>query len=117
MSPNLHIQLARFRQDELAARAHDAHELQAAAGRPPHGLRYRVSQAIAALGVGLFIATAAVTGAQASPHTAQAGRRLSASQLASDIRALEAKGYTPWQCTPKGTLLRNSRGQFQTISW
>ncbi|MGO9908004.1 MAG: hypothetical protein ACLP4R_15515 [Solirubrobacteraceae bacterium] len=117
MSPHLHYEIARVRQNEIAARtlhAHHTTELRATAGRRTIS---RVGQAVAAVGACLA-ATAAVTvsGAFANQRPVRTGGHISASQMSRDIRALEAKGYTPYQCTPKGTLMRNSRtGRFELI--
>jgi len=44
--------------------------------------------------------------------------RISAPQLARDIRALEAKGYVPTSCTVTGTLMHNYvTDQSVTINW
>lgn len=118
MSPHLHYEIARVRQNEIAARtlhAHHTTELRATAGRPATS---RVGRAVAAVGVCLA-ATAAVmvSGAFASQRPVRTGGHISASQTSRDIRALEAKGYTPYQCTPKGTLMRNSdTGRFELVS-
>jgi hypothetical protein len=117
MSPKLHIPLVRSRQDETVASTHDADDPRAAAGGAPRTARYRVGQGVVTLGVGLAVAIATVNGIHPSPHAAKAGGHLSASVLASDIRTQEAEGYTAWRCTPQGTLLRDSKGQFHTISW
>ena len=119
MSPHLHYEIARVRQNEIAARtlhAHHATELRATAGRPRRPVTLRVGKAVVAVGVCLAATT--VSGAFASPRLARTGGHISASQLSRDVRALEAKGYTPYQCTRKGTLMRNSgTGRFELVSW
>jgi hypothetical protein len=121
MSPHLHYEIARARQNEIAVRtlyAHHATELGATAGRSHRPTTSRAARAVAAVGVCLA-ATAAVTvtGAFASQGPGGTGGHISASQTSREIRALEAKGYTPYQCTPKGTLMRNRRtGRLELIS-
>ncbi len=119
MSPHLHYEIARVGQNEIAARtlhAHHAFEQRATAGRSRRSVTSRVGKAVVA--VGLCLATTTVSGAFASPRLARTGGRMSASQLSLDVHALEAKGYTPYQCTRKGTVMRNSRtGQFKLVSW
>ena len=119
MSPHLHYEIARVRQNEIAARtlhAHHATEVRATAGRSRRSVTSRVGRAVVAVGVCLAATT--VSGAFASPRLARTGAHIPASQLSRDIRALEAKGYAPYQCTRKGTLMRNSRtGQFTLVSW
>jgi hypothetical protein len=122
MSPHLHYEIARVRQNEIAGRtlhAHHAIEPRPTAGRSRRSVTSRVGQAVVAVGLGLA-ATAAMTvsGAFASPRLARSADHVSASQLSRDIHALEAKGYTPYQCMRKGTLMRNSRtGRFELVSW
>ena len=121
MSPHLNIKIARAHQDEIASRALDARHLRdlgdAATGQR-RSVRSRVGQVAAGLGVCLVATTAmTVTGAHASPRPKQHAAQNSAAQLARDIRAFEAKGYVPWQCTPEGTLMRDSHGSFVTVRW
>ena len=121
MSPHLHYEIARVRQNEIAARtrhAHHATEVRATAGRSRRSVTSRVGRAVVAVGVCLALAATTVSGAFASPSLARTGAHIPASQLSRDIRALEAKGYAPYQCTRKGTLMRNSRtGRFELVSW
>lgn len=59
MSPHLHYEIARARQNELAARALDAHhaiELRAATGRSRPSLISRVERAVVAVGATLAAA-------------------------------------------------------------
>lgn len=119
MSPHLHYEIARVGQNEIAARTlHDHHALEqrATAGRSRRSVTSRVGMAVVAVGV--CLATTTVSGAFASPRLARTGGRISASQLSLEVRALEAKGYTPYQCTRKGMLMRNSRTeQSKLVSW
>lgn len=121
MSPHLNYKIARAHQDEIASRTINGRHLRDladSATRPRRSVRSRVGQAAAGLGVCLAATTAmTVTGAHASQRPKQPAARNSASQLARDIRMFEAKGYVPWQCTPEGTLMRNSHGSFVTVQW
>jgi hypothetical protein len=117
-----HYEIARGHQHEIAARTIDpdgVNELRATTDRTRHSARARVRQAVAVLGVCLAVATTAtVSGACAGPFAAQANARVSASQLNREIRALEARGYVQWQCTTRGTLMRNPRtGRSITVRW
>ena len=121
MSPHLHYEIARVRQNEIAARtrhAHHATEQRATAGRSRRSVTSHVAKAVVAVGVCLALAATTVSGALASPRPARTGAHIPASQLSQDLRALEAKGYTPYQCTRKGTLMRNSpTGQLKLVRW
>jgi hypothetical protein len=120
MSPQLQYEIARSRQQEIAARtihAHHGHDM-GGTESPRRTVLYRLGRAAAALGVCLAVViTLTVNGAHANPRPAKPGH-LSAKQLARDIRALEAKGYVPAACTIHGTLMRNfSTGQSLTLAW
>ena len=120
--PHPHHEIARGRQHEIAARTihtHHVNELRATADHTRHSVRSRVGQAVAALGVCLAVTTTAtVSGACTGPGAAQANGSVSAPQLNREIRALEAKGYVQWQCTTRGTLMRNPRtGRLVTVRW
>jgi hypothetical protein len=112
MSAHLHYEIARARQQEIAARtihAHHAPEMHGTWSRRRQS-RQRFGRAIAALS-GCLAVTIAVTvgGAHANPSSVKSGGRVSAQQYAGEIRALEAKGYVPASCTIGGTLMRNYR--------
>jgi anti-sigma factor RsiW len=120
--PHPHEEIARGRQHEIAARTihpHQPTQLRATADRTRHTVRARAGQAVAVLGVCLAVTTTAtVSGACAGPGAAQASGRVSAQQLNHEIRALEARGYVQWQCTTRGTLMRNPRtGRLVTVRW
>jgi len=121
VSPHLHYQIARARQQEIAAgttHARHAADASRSTTRPSRMARTRVARRLAALGTCLAATTAVtVGGAHASSSPVQAGGHISASQLAREIRALEAKGYVEWQCTSTGTLMRNSQGDFVKLDW
>jgi hypothetical protein len=117
-----HSEIARGRQHETAARTihpHHPSQLRATADRTRHSVRARAGRAVAVLGVCLAVTTTAtVSGACAGPGAAQANARVSAQQLNHEIRALEARGYVQWQCTTRGTLMRNPRtGRSITVRW
>ena len=112
MSPHLHHEIARARQQEIAARTiHAGHTREMrGTGGPRRPVRQRFRRAVAAIGVCLLVAIAVtVAGAHANPSSVKASGRVSAQQYASEIRALEAKGYAPASCTIGGTLMRNYR--------
>ena len=122
MSPHLHYQIARARQQEIATRAINSHRSRA--GKPTvnrhRSIVHRLAQVVAVLAV-CVVATAVVAGGYAHsnqrPLKQRAGR-VSAQQLAGQIRTLEAKGFVPTSCTVGGTLMRNySTGQSVTVKW
>jgi hypothetical protein len=119
MSTYLYYKIARAHQDEIASDTLNARRLRdlGTVTRARRSLRSQVSRAAAGLGICLAATTAMTVGAHASQPPKQHGTGNSASQLARDIRAFEAKGYVPWQCTPAGTLMRNSHGSFVTVRW
>jgi hypothetical protein len=122
MSPHLHYEIVRASQSEIAARtvhAHHANDLRATAHRSRRPLSSRVGKTVAAVGVCLA-ATGVVTvnGAFASQKTARTERHISAAQLSQNMHVLESEGYLPYQCTRKGTMMRNSRtGRLELVSW
>jgi hypothetical protein len=122
MPSQLHYQIARARQQEIASQAIHAHhqsDVRGTGGRRPRVGR-RLGQAAAGLGVCLAASiVVTVSGAHANPPVVKHGaQHVSARQLARETRALEAKGYQPAACTVRGTLMRNYRtGQSVTIEW
>lgn len=121
MSSNLHYEIARARENEIAAgtiHTRHAHDLHASTLQPGRTVKSRLGRTVAALGACLA-ATAGVTfsSAHASPHPANASVRLAARQLTGEIRTLQAQGYIEWQCTPTGTLMRDSHGNFVNVEW
>jgi hypothetical protein len=119
MSPHLQYEIVRARQQEIAARtvhAHHPRETHGTAG-PRRRAVQRLSRAVAALSVCLAVSIAATAvGAQPNPSSVKHGSRISAPQYATEIHALEAKGYVPTSCTTGGTLMRNARtGRYVTI--
>jgi hypothetical protein len=119
VSPHLHYEIARVRQQEIAASVLDAHRRHNVRGtdNPRRPVRQHFGQVASAVAV-CVAATIAVTtgGAPANPRTVKASGHVSAQQFAREIRALEAKGYLPASCTIGGTLMRNYRtGQLVTV--
>jgi hypothetical protein len=122
MSPYLHYEIARSRQQEMVGRALNSHRRDATRTTADRhrGVKHRLVQVVAALAV--FVAAGcAVTVSDAHsnqrPMNQQAGR-MSAQQLAREIRAFEAKGYVPTSCIVGGTLMRNyGTGQSVTVKW
>ena len=112
MSPHLHYEIVRARQQEIAAstvNAHHAREVRRTSG-PHRRVVQHFGRAVAALGVCLAILIAVtVDGAMASPGSVKSGGRVSAHGYVGDIRALEANGYTPTACAVDGTLMRDFR--------
>jgi hypothetical protein len=110
MSPQLHYEIARGRQQEIAARAiraHHALEVSGNGGRR-HQLARRLSRGVAAFSVCVAVPIAVTAvGARANPSSMRYGGPVSASQYASETRALEANGYVPTSCTVRGTLMRD----------
>ena len=121
MSPHLNYQIAHARQQEIATgtiRAHHAADVHRRTARQSSGARIRLVRRVVALGTCLAATTAlTVGGAHASSRPVQASGRISAAQLAREIRALEANGYVQWQCTSSGTLMRNSQGDVVNLHW
>jgi len=122
MSPHLHYEIVRTGQSEIAAHtlhAHHANDLRATADRRHRPLTSRIGKAVAAVGV-CVAATGVVTvnGAFANQKTGHTGRQVSAAHLSQNMHVLESEGYLPYQCTRKGTMMRNSRtGRFELVSW
>jgi hypothetical protein len=119
MTSHLHHEIARARQQEIAARAIHAHDEpdRRGTGNPRRPIRRRFAQAGAALSVLAVVTAAAVTGADANPRHVQSGR-VTAQQLAREIGALERKGYQQASCTVGGTLMTNYKtGQSVTVEW
>jgi hypothetical protein len=125
MSPHLHYQIARARQQEIASRASDSYRTDATRRtvNRQRSVKYRLAQAAAALVVCATAGTAgtAVAVSDAQPHqrpSKQQTVHVSPQQLAKEIRTFEAKGYVPTSCTVSGTLMRNySTGQSVTVNW
>jgi len=123
MSSQLHHEIARARQDELAYRMAHAHHRDDAppprAATPRRAVRRRLRRTVAALSVCLAAATAVtVTGADANPHPASAPSHVSAQRFASEISALAAKGYVPESCTVAGMLMRSYHTrQIALVKW
>ena len=122
MSPYLHYEIARARQQEIVSRVINSHRRHRTrpAGSRHRSIKHRVGQVAAALGVCVAAGTAvtAATRNRISIPCKQHAGHVSAQQLARKIRALEAKGYVPTSCTVSGTLMRNySTGQSMTVKW
>lgn len=120
MSPHLHYEIARARQNEIVSRAINSHRSQTkrAAVNWHRSVMHRLVQMAAALAVCLAAGTAVtVSDAHSTqrPMT-QHAVNVSAQQLAREIRAFEHKGYVPSACTVSGTLMRNyTTGQSVTV--
>jgi hypothetical protein len=122
MSPHLHNEIARARQQEIAGRTNNADHYHAT--RPSvtrrRGAKHRLAQVLAALGVCAAAGTA-VGVSDAYSHQTPVKQQIvhvSPQQLAGEIRALEAKGFLPAACTVSGTLMRDySTGQSVLIEW
>jgi hypothetical protein len=122
MSPHLHHQIARGRQQEIASRASDSYRSHATR-RPVNrqrSVKHRLAQVAAALVVCTTAGTAVAVG-DAHPHQRpikQQTIHVSPQQLAKEIRTFEAKGYVPTSCTVSGTLMRNyGTGRSVTVAW
>lgn len=122
MSPYLHYEIARARQQDIVRRATDSHRSHAAPTivNRHHGIKHRLGRIVAALGV-CVVAGSAVAASSAHSNQrpmSQHAAHVSAQQLAREIRTFEAKGYLPTSCTVSGTLMRNySTGQSVTVKW
>jgi hypothetical protein len=122
MSPHLHYEIARAHQREIVSDALDSNRSHArgTAGNRHGGVKYRLAQLVAVLGVCGAAGTAVTVSAAHSNQRPikQQQVHVSAQQLAREIRAFEAKGYVPTACTVSGTLMRNyTTGQSVTVSW
>jgi hypothetical protein len=122
MSPYLHYEIARARQQEIVSRAMNSHRGRARRTTVDRyrSVKHRLVQVVAALGVCVAAGTA-VTVSEAHlnqrPMKQHTGH-VSAQQLAREIRSFEAKGYVPASCTVSGTLMRNYRtGQSVTVKF
>jgi hypothetical protein len=113
----LYTDMIRTRQEEIASRTihpHDVQDVGAAAGRPSG----RARRAIATLGVCVAAASAvAITDASANPQRTNRHTRVSAAQLAREIRAFNTVGFVATSCEAGGTLMTNySTGQSLLLS-
>ena len=122
MSSQLHAEMIRARQQEIAARAANAHhryELDAAAGRSPRGGRSGVRRLAAATAAtaGLCLAVTTATGTTATRESATGGQaRTEAVHLQSRVEQLDAKGYVERSCTRDGIVMINRRtGHSSTV--
>jgi hypothetical protein len=99
MSPHLHYEIARVRQEEIAARAMHSHHIQDAPGVASRRRGQRVRTAIAALGV-CVAATTAVAVGNASAHSPapEQRRQVSAAQLQRELNALKTVGFVASSC-------------------
>jgi hypothetical protein len=121
MSPQLNYQIARARQNEIAAHTAHAHHRPDAESttKPRRPITQRIARILVPVGVSLA-ATAGVmvNVAQGSPQPASSASHVSAQQVAREIGALEAKGYVQTSCVVGGTLMRSSRtGQTRLVRW
>jgi hypothetical protein len=120
MSPYLHYEIARARQQEIvnhALSAHRSHDPRSTVERH-RSVKHRLGQVVATVGVCVAAGTAVtVSGAHSNQHLIkQHAGHVSAQQLAREIHTFEAKGYVPTSCTVGGTLMRNySTGQSVTV--
>jgi hypothetical protein len=122
MSPHLHYQIARDRQQEILSRAINSHrsDVRRPAVNRHRTVKHRVAQVAAALGACIAAGTAVAATDVHSNQSAirQPARHVSAQRLDREIRAFEKKGYVPTSCTVSGTLMRNYRtGQSVTVKW
>lgn len=120
MSPHLHHEVARVRQQDIISHtiySHRRRASRATVGRH-RSVKHRIVQVVAALGACAATGTA-VTVSNAHPGqlaVKQQAGHVSAQKIAREIRAYEAKGYVPTSCTVSGTLMRNFRtGQSVTV--
>jgi hypothetical protein len=113
MSPYLHYEIARARQQEIVSRAINSHRIHSRRTTVDRfrSVKHRLVQGVAVLGV-CVAAGSAVTVSEAHlnrrPITQHTGH-VSAQEVAQEMRSLEAKGYVPTACTVSGTLMRNYR--------
>jgi len=122
MSPFLHYEIACAHQQEIVRRATNAHRGRTARTTLDRrrSVKHRLIQVLVALGVCVASCTAVTVSDARSAQSPlkQHHARISAPQLARDIRALEAKGYVPTSCTVTGTLMHNYvTDQSVTINW
>jgi hypothetical protein len=118
MSPYLHYEIARARQQEMLSGALNSHRSRAIGRR--RSIKFRLVQLVSVLGVCVAAGTGVTASAAHSNHRTakQHAVHVSAHQLAREIRTFEARGYVPTACTVSGTLLRNySTGQSVTVEW
>jgi hypothetical protein len=120
MSPHLHYEIARARQQEMVDRAINSRRSQfrRTAIKRHRTIKYRLVHAVAVLGVCASAGTAVtVSDAHSTQRSMkQHAAHVSAAQVAREIRGFEAKGYVPASCTVSGTLMRNySTGQSVTV--
>jgi hypothetical protein len=108
MSPHLHYEIARVRQEEIAARAIQSHRVQgvrAAAGRRSGRSARR---AIAALGVCVAASSVvAMSNASAHPRAVEQPSHVSGAQLQHELNALKTVGFVATSCEVGGMRLTN----------
>lgn len=112
----LDYKIAFARQAEIASCAQQAQkvrDLRDSVDRPRRGLRLRVRQTVAALGVCL----AATSGFAVTDAHAKAAVRLSAAQMTREISRYKANGWLELQCTRQGISIVNSHGTLKTIPY
>ena len=89
-------------------------------------LRDRISRTVG-VRIGLTVAAVSLAAAATTAGTLDATHadarpvhssvRVPPRQVSSEIQALQAKGYVPYQCTVTGTLMRDARGNSVSIDW
>jgi hypothetical protein len=118
VSPYLHHEIARARQQEIVSDALNSHRGHAIVRR--RSVKYRLVQLVSVLGVCVAAGTGVTASAAHSNQrlAKQHSVRVSAHQLAREMRTFQARGYVPTACTVGGTLMRNyTTGQSVTVAW
>ena len=118
MSPYLHYEIVRARQQERVSAAVNSHRGHVIVRR--RSVKHRLVQLVSVLGVCVAAGTGVTASAAHSNQrlAKQHAVRVSAHQLAREIRKFQARGYVPTSCTVGGTLMRNyTTGQSVTVVW
>jgi hypothetical protein len=119
MSPQISYEIARARENEIAAattRAHHRDQVDSITKRRRPMTR-RIAAVVVPVGACLAAtATLMVSGAHANP--APNGSQTLSQRVAHETRVLEAQGYVPTSCVVGGTLMRNFHtGRTALVRW
>jgi hypothetical protein len=118
MSPHLHYEIVRLRQEEIAARAIESQRVQGVRVVAGRRSGWSARRAIAALGVCTAASSfVAINNASAHPRAAEQPGRVSGAQLQHELNALKTVGFVATSCEVGGMRLTNySTGQSVLLS-
>jgi hypothetical protein len=122
MYSQLHAEVIRTRQQEVAARTirpQDVQDIGAGVSSRSGHIRRRAGKAAAALGVCIAAASVVSIGdASAHPRAGKQRNHVTAQQLQREMNALETVGFVASSCEVGGTLMTNySTNQSVLLTW